>query len=303
MNILLTGSFKYSKKQISDIENLGLKIDFLQYENEIVENPEKYEAVVCNGLFLHNDIEKFKNLRYIQLTSAGLEQVPMDYVNKHNITINNARGVYSIPMAEWAVLKILEIYKNSRGFYENQKNKKWEKNRSLLELFGKTAVIIGCGSIGIEIAKRLNAFDVNVLGVDIVDFKPAYFSKIYNFLDMEIALSKAYIVVLTAPLTEQTKNMINNDTISYMKDKSILINLSRGALVKENDLIKAIENEKFLGVALDVFNTEPLDVKSKLWGMKNVIITPHNSFIGEGNNERMFGVIHNKLKEWLYGKE
>lgn len=299
MKILLTGAFKYSKKHITEIKNLGLKVDFLKYENKTLENPEKYDAVVCNGLFLHNDIEKFKNLKYIQLTSTGLDRVPMNYIKENNIIINNARGVYSIPMAEWAVLKILEIYKDSRGFYEKQKNKEWIKNREIFELFGKTAVIIGCGSIGTEIAKRLKTFSVDVLGVDIVNFQSDYFSKIYKFSDMEMALSKADIVILTVPLTEQTKNMINNNTISHMKDHSVLINLSRGALIKEDDLVKSIENEKFLGVALDVFNTEPLNEKSILWGMKNVIITPHNSFVGEGNKDRMYKVIIENLKDWL----
>lgn len=299
MKILLTGAFQYDEKHITKIENLGLKVDLLKYENKTVENAEKYDAVVCNGLFLHNDIKKFKNLKYIQLTSAGLDRVPMNYIRENNIIINNARGVYSIPMAEWVILKILEIYKDSRGFYERQKNKEWVKNREIFELFGKTAVIIGCGSIGIEIAKRLKVFDVNVLGVDILNFRSEYFSKIYKFSDMKMALSKADIVILTVPLTEQTKNMINNNTISHMKDHSVLINLSRGALIKEDDLVKSIENEKFLGVALDVFNTEPLNEKSILWGMKNVIITPHNSFVGEGNKDRMYKVIIENLKDWL----
>ena len=99
-------------------------------------------------LFLSHPIEKFTNLRYIQLTSAGFDRVPMEYVKVHNIEIRNARGVYSIPMAEFALCGVLQLYKQSRFFMENQKARTWEKHRRLLELSGKTVCIIGCGSVG-----------------------------------------------------------------------------------------------------------------------------------------------------------
>ncbi len=302
MKILLTGAFNYSKENIKSIEGLGFDITFVQYEKDKVENPAQYDAVVCNGLFLYNDIKEFSNLKYIQLTSAGYDRVPMDYVLKQGIEIRNARGVYSIPMAEWAVLKILEIYKDSKGFYIKHAEKKWDKNRSLLELYDKNALIIGCGNIGTEIAKRLNVFGVNVVGVDIAEFESEYFSKISSFSELDKALSCADIVILTAPLTEQTKYMINAETILSIKDNTVLINLSRGDLINELDLIDAIENNKFLGVALDVFETEPLEKNSRLWDMDNVIITPHNSFVGEGNQHRMFDVMFKNMKEWLSGK-
>ena len=82
-----------------------------------------------------------------------------------------------------------------------------------------------------------------------------------------------------------------------MKDKSIFINLSRGGIVNEKDLIKILKTEKLLGVALDVFETEPLEAKSELWEQKNIIITPHNSFVSENNNKRMYDVLLNNLKK------
>ena len=127
MKILLTGAFSYTENQLEILQNMGLDIDFLQYEKDKLDNCEIYDAVVCNGLFLYNDIEKFKNLKYIQLTSAGFDRVPMDYVKNNNIKIYNAAGVYSIPIAEHTVLKVLEIYKKSKDFYIKQKNHLWEK--------------------------------------------------------------------------------------------------------------------------------------------------------------------------------
>ena len=166
MHLLLTGALNYSEEQLNKIKKLGYEIVYVQDERIPLQiDVSKIDAVVCNGLFLYNDIRKFNNLKFIQLTSAGLDKVPLDFINEQGIKLFNAKGVYSIPMAEWIVLKILEIYKKSRQFYVAQQNHKWEKHRDLLELTDKTAAIIGYGDVGYEVAKRLKAFDLYVIGV------------------------------------------------------------------------------------------------------------------------------------------
>jgi phosphoglycerate dehydrogenase-like enzyme len=117
MKILLTGAYKYTEGQLSRLKALGA--DFLYVEDEREElsfDVSAVDAVVCNGLFLYNDIKKFKNLKFIQLTSAGLDRVPAEYIKSKNISLFNARGVYSVPMAEFAVLGTLLIYKKSFFF-------------------------------------------------------------------------------------------------------------------------------------------------------------------------------------------
>ena len=109
--LLLTGAFKYSGEQLSNLEHLGYEILFVQDERKpLIIDVSDIDAVVCNSLFLYNDIKEFKNLRTIQLTSAGLDRVPLDYINEKEIQLFNARGVYSIPMAEWAILKRAEFF-------------------------------------------------------------------------------------------------------------------------------------------------------------------------------------------------
>lgn len=133
MKILLTGAYKYTEGQLSRLKALGA--DFLYVEDERKElsfDVSAVDAVVCNGLFLYNDIKKFKNLKFIQLTSAGLDRVPAEYIKSKNISLFNARGVYSVPMAEFAVLGTLLIYKKSFFFRENQKNHVWQKTGSFL---------------------------------------------------------------------------------------------------------------------------------------------------------------------------
>lgn len=294
--LLLTGAFKYSQEQLSSLESLAYEIVFVQDERKALNiNVSNIDAVVCNSLFLYNDIKEFKNLRTIQLTSAGLDRVPLDYINEQGIRLFNARGVYSIPMAEWAILKILEIYKKSRVFYKNQKLHKWEKQRGLLELTDKTAAIIGYGSVGTEIAKRVKAFGVNVISVDRQVKEDEYVNESILIDNLEAALLKSDIIILTLPLTDETRHLINEDKIKVMKDDAALINVSRGGIIDEKALIESLKKGKFLGVALDVFEVEPLN-ESPLWDFENVIITPHNSFVSDKVNEKLFELMIENLK-------
>lgn len=300
MKVLLTGAFKYTKEQLKSIENLGYEIVFVQDEREKLDiDVSDIEVVVCNGLFLYNDISRFKNLKYIQLTSAGLDRVPLDYIGKNKIILNNAKGVYSIPMAEWVILKILEIYKDSHGFKSSQNKKEWKKNRELIELYGKTAAIFGFGSVGEEVAKRLKCFGVNIIGVGKRNIISEYIDEFCNVEEKEYALNKSDIVVLTLPFTEQTRHMFNKETLEKMKDKSVLVNVSRGGIIDELALIDKIKEKKFLGVSLDVFENEPLDLNSELWEIEEINITPHNSFVSDNIDKRLFKLIFDNLKEYI----
>lgn len=234
-------------------------------------------------------------MKYIQLTSAGYDRVPLDYITKNNIKIYNAKGVYSIPMAEFVISSVLQIYKQNRFFNDNQKKHIWEKNRNLLELFGKNVCILGCGNVGTECAKRFKAFECNVYGVDINIYQNKYFDEIINIKSLNEILPKGDIVVLTLPLTSLTKHLFDKNKFNLMKENAILINISRGAIINTDDLINY--SSKLNAIILDVFEEEPLNENSPLWNMSNVIITPHNSFVGENNNARLYKLILNNLRE------
>lgn len=297
MNLLVTGAFAWTENELSGLRRLGHEVVFIQQEKSPLPcGADWVEGIIGNGIFLYHPISEFTSLRYIQLTSAGFDRIPMDYVKQHGIEIHNARGVYSIPMAEFAMSGILQLVKQSRFFYENQKQHIWEKSRTLGELAGKTAVIVGAGNIGAEIAKKLQAFDVTVVGIDITTDERPYFEKIELFENLDEQLKTADIVVLTLPLTDDTKGMFRKSKFDLMKSSSVFVNIARGQLVVENDLIDALKKKKLSGAVLDVFEEEPLDESSPLWNMENVIITPHNSFVGDGNHARMLDVIMSNLK-------
>ena len=223
----------------------------------------------------------------------------MEYIKNNNIEIHNAKGVYSAPMAEWVVLKILEIYKNTKFFIKNQDNKVWEKKRDLLELTDKTVTIVGCGNVGIEVAKRLKAFGCKINGVARRQVQYDYIDKVYNMEELNEALKISDIVVLTIALNEETKHLFNKERFDVMKDEAVLVNVARGAIVNEEDLIEVLKCGKFMGVALDVMENEPLCVSSKLWDFDMVLITPHNSFVSDKTGSRMFGVMCENLEKFL----
>ncbi len=295
MKLLVTGAWDCTKEQLNTLRALGHDVIFMQ--NEMDELPcayEEIEGAICNGLFLHHDIAKFTSLKFIQLTSAGFDRVPMDYVEAHGIQIHNARGVYSIPMAEFAVSGVLQLYKQSKFFYKNQESREWNKHRGVMELYGKNVCIVGCGSVGTECAKRFLAFGCNVIGVDLYPRMDRLYQAMYPLSGLDTALKIADIVVLTLPLTDETRYMINDSRFACMKKGSVLVNIARGAVVDEKALLKALD-EKLFGSVLDVFEEEPLSKDNPLWNKENVILTPHNSFVGEGNGERLWGSIKKGL--------
>lgn len=287
MKLLVTGAWNCAEEQLKKIEQLGHTIVFMQNERDNLPcSYEEVEGVICNGLFLYHFIEKFSSLKYIQLTSAGYDRVPMNYIQAHGIQIYNARGVYGIPMAEFAVSGVLQLYKQSKTFYRNQEKHVWEKCRNLIELFAKTVCIVGCGNVGTECAKRFNAFGCKVIGVDLYPRIDENYKNIYALSEIEKCLGQSDVVILTLPLTEETQNMMNNARFNAMKKNSILVNIARGEIVDEIALLKALD-EKLLGAVLDVFGEEPIAEENLLWTKENVIITPHNSFVGDGNNVRL----------------
>ena len=299
MNILITGAWQQANNYISTLQNMGHLVQFLQFEkNDLPCSYNWVEAIIGNGIFLSHSIENFLNLKYIQLTSAGFDRVPLDYINQHGIVLNNARGVYSVPMAEYAVAGVLSLYKQLNAFVAQQKSHTWKKIRNLKELYNQNICIVGCGSVGIECAKRFRAFGCNIMGVDLLNVNNQIFSHVYHLNDISEALSQADVVVITLPLSNQTYHMFNEVMFNKMKNDSIIVNIARGALVDTNALITALEN-KLSGAVLDVFEEEPL-TDSPLWNMKDVVITPHNSFVGDGNNQRLSDLIMKNLEKYRY---
>ncbi|MBR0082242.1 MAG: D-2-hydroxyacid dehydrogenase [Clostridia bacterium] len=294
MNLLITGAWSDAKRHLAAIEQMGHAVRFLQNERDPLPcDPAWVEGVVANGLFLHHPLSSFPHLRLIQLTSAGTDRVPVDEIAARGIELKTARGVYSAPMAEYAVGGVLWLYKQASFFEANRAAHRWEKRRDLRELCGKRVLIVGCGSVGTACAKRFSAFDAFVTGVDVAPRTDPFFAEMLPMDRLDEALETADVAVLALPLTEKTRGLFDAARFRRMKPDAILVNISRGAVVDTDALLSA----PIGGAVLDVFADEPLPPDSPLWDRPNFLLTPHNSFVGDGNGERLKEVIFTQLKK------
>lgn len=296
MKVLFTKN--YGEEKFNKVKELGYEV--IYYPEKDVHNNEHTNE--CNVLVTYNpfnplDISKLNKLRYIQTTSVGVDQIPKDKLKGRNILICNNKGGYSVPISEWVVMYILEIYKNRKIFYDQQENKKWKMNFNISELKGRKIGFLGTGTIATECAKRLKSFEVEIYGINTSGKSTKYFDKCVSIENSDDVFKNSDVIVSTIPSTMDTIGILNEDKFKRMKDGSIFINVGRGSVVNEKDLIKYIY--KFKGVALDVFENEPLNQESKLWDCDNVIITPHNSWISDRNDDRNFDMIYKNLKSYI----
>lgn len=302
MKALVT--FKYKDDEMKSLKDLGYEIIFrdernIEFSNEIKD----VDLMVCFDPFDKIDIGLFPNLKWIQLLSAGINHVPIEKVLAQNIILTNNRGGYSIPIAEWIVLKILEMIKNSKEFYDKQNEKVWKMDTSLLELYGKTIGFIGTGSIAEEAAKRLEAFGIKILGINSSGRSVNHFHECFSIDKINDVVPQCDFLVVATPYTDKTHHLINEGVFNSMKDGTYLVNIARGSIIDENSLIHNLKSGKVKKAALDVFEVEPLPEDSPLWEMDNVIVSPHNSWASEVYARRRYEIAYKNMKRYINNEE
>lgn len=294
MKVLVTGAF-------GQIETLRerfpeVTFDFWQNEKESVPNPDAYEGVICNALLTLQDATAFSNLRFVQLTAAGYDRVPMQVLNGCGVRVYNAGDAYAIPMAEAAAWGVLTLYRKGKALLASAQCHAWEKQSGLREMYAKRVCIVGCGNYGRACARLFSAFGCFVTGVNRNGETMPGFDEIFDIALLKVALEHADIVVCALPLTNQTCGLFDSEVLAACKHGALLVNLSRGKIVCEQDMISALQSGRLGGAVLDVFAAEPLDKESPLWEMEQVIITPHNAYAGDGTAKRLLDVVCRNLE-------
>lgn len=294
MRILVTGAFAQARALAERFPEVTF--DTWPDERAAVPNPEIYDGVICNALLSFHDAAAFSRLQFVQLTAAGYDRVPLDQLKARGVRVYNARDAYAAPMAEATVWGLLTLYRNGKAFLASAQRHAWEKQRGLLELSGKRVCVMGCGNYGRACAGLFAAFGCRVIGVNRTGEDMEGFDEIYAFDSLKQAVADADIVISALPLTEQTEDILNADLFAACKRGCVLVNLSRGRIVRQADMIAALTGGQLGGAVLDVFETEPLDENSPLWDMDNVVLTPHNAYAGDGVAERLLAVVSRNLE-------
>jgi len=255
------------------------------------------------------EVRAGKKLRWVGVMSAGVEGVlfPKDGssdLRNSNIVLTNNKIVQGPEIADHALAMLLMLSRNLDVLYRNDQQQIWNP-RSFhgIELRGKTAVVIGVGGIGTQIAIRANAFGMNVIGVDPEDkpFVP-FLTKVVKPDQLDEVIPQADVVFISAPHTPKSHKMMGSHEFELMKQHSYFIAVSRGGIYDMNGLVKALDERRLSGAGVDVTDPEPLPKGHPLWKFENVVITPHIAGRSDQDAARMVGTIKENLRRFVEGK-
>ncbi|MCI0777796.1 MAG: D-2-hydroxyacid dehydrogenase [Chloroflexi bacterium] len=241
------------------------------------------------------------NLRWFHTFSAGVDNPAFRTFIDRGVILTNAAGTTAEPIAQYVIAMMLRVVKRMDDWAQAQREKRWEQLQTG-ELTGKTVGIIGVGHIGGEVARLAQAFRMRVIGCRRRARKPRNVDELVSLDRLGELLGQSDFVVLALPLSAQSENLISKAELQAMKSDAWLINISRGNIVDEEALVRALERGEIGGACLDVARNEPLPEESELWTLPNVIITPHNSGWSPLNLERGTELFLENLRRFAAGR-
>lgn len=242
------------------------------------------------------------SLRWVHASSAGVNHVLSDEVIASNVVVTNSRGVFDEPMAEYVLALLLALAKDLPNTLRLQRDRTW-RHRESERLGGRHVLVAGTGPIGRAIGRKLAAVGMTVTGVG--RHERASDPDLGSVLPMDRlaeGLAEADHVVLAAPLTDETRHMIDAKALAAMKPTARLVNVGRGPLVAQEELVESLATGRIAGAALDVFADEPLPESSPLWAMENVIISPHMAGDVVGWRTELVALFEDNLTRYLDGR-
>jgi len=245
-------------------------------------------------------------LRWVQVGSAGVEQyVSVPELRDSDIVLTNAQIIQGPEIADHAFGLLLALTRDVKFFGEQMANGVWERRARLplIELRGRTALVIGLGGIGTQVAQRAAAFGMRVVAIDPQDVPihrdVAYVGKPD---ELDALIPEADVVFSCVPRTPRSEGMLGREQFDLMKEGTYLVNVSRGAIVDTEALVAALASGKLAGAGLDVTDPEPLPADHPLWKMPNVIITPHVAGRSDGVGDRRLKLFRDNVERFATGR-
>ena len=304
MNVLILSSVydaqEFKSYLISDFPD----VTFLaaKEEDEVGDFIEK--ADVLAALRISDSLlSRAKNLKWIQCTITGtdfIESLP-SFKARKDIILTSSRGIHGPQMSEMAIMLMIAMNRQLPRFVRNQDRRVWERWPTTM-LYRKKVGILGVGAIGESIAEKCKAFEMTVLGIDPVPRKIDAVDEFYGLDELHYVMSEVDYFISVAPSTPDNQKMLNAKAFSRMKPTAFFINIGRGEVVDEDDLLQALKDRKITGAALDTFRQEPLPPEHPFWGMDNIIITPHVGGMSDIYVQQAVKIFHENLKRFLKGE-
>ena len=255
------------------------------------------------GWHLPNEVlSACSKLKIVSFTGIGANNfIDLNYANRLGVKITNTPGYADNTVAEHAFSLLLSLAKNIPKHNENVINGIWDQSITSMELAGKTIGLIGLGGIGKRMAEICNAFRMNVKCWTFNPSEERAQSAGVSFVSLDELLRTSDVISLHIPLTEETRNFLTDKELSTIKQGAILINTARAEIIDTNSLVKHLSSGRLRGAGIDVFEEEPLSIKSPLLTLDNVILTPHIGFNTEEATKEILNISINNLFEFFNG--
>ena len=282
-----------SKDSIDKVRKCGVTV---------VEGPD-YSADIIFARNKLENLEKYKNLKWIQTTFSGADKFLTEEIKKSNIIVTSSKGIYNTTVSEHAMSLMLALNRGLKPSILAQQKKEWKVFDEADELYGRTVGILGVGNIGENIARLCKAFGCRVIGTSRSNKKSRYIDKMLPAARLHELLKESDYVVICLPITEGTRHLIGKKEFAMMKKSAFIINVGRGPVIDENALIDALKKGEIRGAGLDVFEEEPLPISSQLWNMENVIMTAHYAGYTPYHEERAVEIFCKNIRAFLKGKK
>lgn len=277
-------------------------------KEEVIARIGDADAVIVNKTPLDKAVfDACTNIKYVGVLATGYNVVDVKAAREHNITVCNIPTYGTTAVAQMTFALLLEICHHVAEHSDAVKHGEWSNNVDwcfwkypLMELAGKTMGIIGFGRIGQAVGKLANAFGMKVLAFDSHECDEG--KKIAEYVSLDGLLKNSDVISLHCPLFVETQGIINTENIAKMKDGVIILNTSRGPLINEEDLAKALKEKKVYAAACDVVSTEPIKADNPLLGCYNSIITPHIAWAPKESRQRLMDIAVSNLDSFLNNK-
>lgn len=288
---------------LSVFEKLGnVTIYNLTKPDEIKERVKYADAVICNKTVLNESNLKGSAVKYIGLFATGYNNIDIDYCKKSGITVCNAGAYSTEAVAQHTFAFILNYYNKIAAYTDFVADGGWLESETfspfvfpLSELSGKTIGIVGYGKIGREVKKISKAFNMNVL----VFTRTPKEDNDVRFVGFEELIGKSDIVTVHCPLNKDSENMFTKEVFEKFKTGALFINTSRGGVISEKDLAKALESGKLGGAGIDVLTFEPMKKECYLRNAKNLMITPHIAWAPIETRRRVVKIARENLENYI----